>query len=271
MKSSYSLNGKIEDKYQILLYHDKLTIDNPDKYWPSRINYYDWFNTVIHIIKSTFPIPHKIKIGDFACAQANLGLLLGEMGYHVFCIDINPLFIEYSKIKYEKGNVRDITKLDFPSNSLDVAIVTEFIEHCAYPEDVIKKIMNYVRPEGILIVTTPNGSRLKTKVLSFKQVKNRELRAAFIDKQFGPDGKDHLFLFSLDDLRYIVPYNSKIIQSGYTGGTLLINKYTYKFYKLFPIKFIEFAVRLLSKTPILNKKTFNGIYAVLKKGRSSKN
>lgn len=267
MKNSYDLEGQLDTKYHEILDYDKKEIDNPNKYHPMRLLYLNRIRTIISIIKRRFPIPEQIIIGDFACAQGNMSLILAELGYKVFAIDIKPTYIEYSKMKYEEGEIEwivcNVDHLGFPENMLDVAILGELIEHCAYPEEIIEKVLKHVRPGGLLILTTPNGARIKTRLPTFKQVFLKEARRMFEERQFGPAGEDHLFLFKLEEIEYIVPKNVKIIDKGYLGGTILVNKYSQHFLELFPIQLVESVIRALSRIPVINRKTYTNIYAIL--------
>ena len=269
MKNSYDLERQLGDKYRTLLDYDKEEIDNPNKYHRVRLRYLDRIRPVISIIKREFPIPDQVKIGDFACAQGNTSLILAELGYQVFAVDIDQTAIEYSKEKYEKGKIKwfagNIKNLYLPDNILNAAIAGELIEHCAYPEEIVEIILKYVRPGGLLILTTPNGSRINTDMPTFNQVFQKESRKRFETKQFGPGGKDHLFLFTLKEIKHIVPAGAKILESGYIGGTILINKYSQFFFKIFPIWLVEHGIRMLSGIPIINMKTFHNIYIILKK------
>jgi len=92
--------------------------------------------------------------------------------------------------------------------------VGELIEHCAYPEKIIEKILEHIRPGGLLILTTPNGARarIKAKLPTFKEVLIREQREIFEERQFGPNGRHHLFSFNLEEIKYIVPRNAKLVK-----------------------------------------------------------
>jgi 2-polyprenyl-3-methyl-5-hydroxy-6-metoxy-1,4-benzoquinol methylase len=269
MKNSYDLERQIDAKYQSILDYDKKEIDNPDKYHPSRLHYLDRIRTILSIVQRKFPVPDQVKIGDFACAQGNVALLLAEIGYKVVAIDINNTYIEYSKKKYEKGDISwmvgNVDNLGLSQNSFDIAIVGELIEHCAYPEEIIEKVLSCVKPGGYLILTTPNGALIKTKLPTFRQVRAKEARRLLMERQFGPSGEDHLFLFRLEEIDYIVPKKARIMELGYLGGSILVNKYSYHFLKLFPIRLVDYFIRSLSKVPLINKKTFINIYAILVK------
>ncbi len=184
-----------------------------------------------------------------------MGLKLAEDGYKVFSFDINPSFLAYSKMKYEKGNIPwlagNIETLDFPRGSLDVAIAGEIVEHCAYPEDILGKILEFVKPGGILIVTTPNGARILNPLPTFGQVAGKDdASVRFETVQAG--GEDHLFLFKLDELAMIVPDNSEIIEKGYLGGTVLYNKINQTLFRLLPPGFVGKVIRLSASVPLVN-------------------
>lgn len=268
MKSCFEIEKFLDEIYDGILSFDKIEIDNPDRYHPKRISYFDRLGKIISVIQKRFPNPNQVKIGDFACAQSNLSLILAELGYHVFAIDINPIFIEYSKMKYEKGKIEwivgNINELDFPASSLDIVLAEEFIEHCAYPEEIIEKIFNFIRPGGFLILTTPNGARLKTTLPTFKQVFKKEQRKMFEGKQFLPSGEHHLFLFKLEEIGCVLPKEAKIIEKGYLGGTIVINKLL-SLLRFFPIRVVELVIEVSRKMPVINRMTFNNIYIIVRK------
>ncbi|MBF0288822.1 MAG: methyltransferase domain-containing protein [SAR324 cluster bacterium] len=269
MKSAQILQATLEEKYKQLLQYDKREIDNPDLHDNVRVNYWNRLNLIISTVQKYFKNPGNVQIGDFACAQGNASLLLAELGYIVFAIDINESFISYAKHKYEKGQitwiVSNIEELDLPKESLDMAIAGELVEHCAHPDEILSKIMSFLRPGGLLIITTPNGSSLKNNRPTFSQFSKKSSRKSLENRQFGPDGEDHLFLFTAEELPMIVPQNSVIIESGYDGGTFLINKYSRHFFKLLPIAYMEQSVRFLSRVPLVNQWTYHNIYAVIQK------
>lgn len=226
-------------------------------------------NGIIAIVRKAFMSPAEVKIGDFGAAQGNMSLLLAEAGYKVCAFDINPSFIAYSKKKYEKGDIEwldgNIETLDFPLDSLDVAIAGEIIEHCAYPEDILAKILTFVKPEGILIITTPNGSRILNRLPTFQQVSDKDERKVFVSRQFRPAGEDHLFLFRLEELDMIIPPGAQIIEKGYLGGTILYNEIDQALFRLLPARTVEKLIRFFSLVPFVNRFTYHNIFAVVKK------
>jgi 2-polyprenyl-3-methyl-5-hydroxy-6-metoxy-1,4-benzoquinol methylase len=138
------------------------------------------------------------RVGDFACAQGNFGLLLAEKGYDVTAVDINKEFLEYAKKKYTHGKfeTRLANLMDFRAETpFDCVLAGEVIEHVARPDLLLASAAANLNPGGILIVTTPNGNVYSANLPTFSQVKDFD---ALIPKQF--HWGDHLFLYTLEEL-----------------------------------------------------------------------
>jgi 2-polyprenyl-3-methyl-5-hydroxy-6-metoxy-1,4-benzoquinol methylase len=269
VRNTYDIREPLDENQKRLAAFDRIEIDCRDRHSFTRLNYLDRMNAISGIVKRAYNAPAGIRIGDFAAAQGNMGLKLAEDGYQVFSFDINPSYIAYSKMKYEKGDITwlagNIETLDFPRGSLDVAIAGEIVEHCAYPEDILARILEFVKPGGILIVTTPNGARILNPLPTFGEVAGKDDRRVFVSRQFRPAGEDHLFLFKLDELAMIVPDNMEIIQKGYMGGTVLYNKLNQVIFRLLPVRLLERIISLSASIPLVNSRTCHNIYTVLRK------
>jgi len=145
------------------------------------------------------------RLLDLGCAQGNTALLLAETGWEAWAVDLRPEFLVYAGLKHERGVfvrvAANATELPFPDSCFDLVVWGEMIEHVAYPEQILKQIQRVVRPNGHLLLTTPNGQRLRTGLPTFSKVKDRE---ALQNHQFKPDSDGHLFLFSRDELEQLL-------------------------------------------------------------------
>lgn len=275
MKDVYQLEKVIDEsllkRVGELLQNDKLEIDNRNRHHQSRINYYDRLGKVLSTIHRYVKTDSSIHIGDFGCAQGNLALLLAESGFRVTAVDRNSDFISYAKYKYEFGRVNwlcvgiEEMESEMEPQSLHFAVVGELIEHCAYPEDILSIIANFVRPGGYMMVTTPNGSSLCSKVPPFSLFKSRESRAVLQRRQFGHSGSSHLFHFKLKDIASITPPGFEIVEEGYLGGSVLIDLYLAWPFLLLPPTFLEMFVRAFCNIPIAGRLSCNNIYTLMVK------
>jgi len=103
---------------------------------------------------------NKINILDIGCGVGNLTYPLAKLGHEVVGIDNDEgLIIQcIGNNHYQNAFflVRDAQKLD-GFGQFDVVICIEVLEHTANPKQVVEGINKVLKPNGILILTVPNG------------------------------------------------------------------------------------------------------------------
>lgn len=266
MKKSSELEKALQGRFATLVRNDQREIDNPDPYKPACRNYMDRIDKVISLIQERVPLGGQVA--EIGCAQGNMSLLLAEGGYKVQAIDLNPEFLEYSRMKYEKGELEwvhsDLENLN-PEMRFDAVILAEIIEHCAWPEKVIQTAVEHLRPGGLLIVTTPNAEKLREHLPTFSSFNGEEKRRELEKMQFGPAGEDHLFLFTMREMTSLVPPGAELVDKGYLGGSLAFNSRTHLLFKLLPLWLYRRLIRWTAHIPLVNRFSFHNIYMVLEK------
>jgi 2-polyprenyl-3-methyl-5-hydroxy-6-metoxy-1,4-benzoquinol methylase len=266
MKNSFILAKTLPGQFARLLETDQREIDNPDPYKPACRNYLDRIETVVGLVKKM--APPNAEVAEIGSAQGNMSLLLAEQGFQARAIDINPMFLDYSKLKYERGSITwlhsNLEDLN-PSLLFDAVILGEIIEHCAWPEKVIIGAVNHLKPEGLLIVTTPNAEKINEHLPTFSSFADEAKRRELEKLQFGPDGENHLFLFTLKEMKSLVPAGTKLVDWGYLGGSLALNSRTHHLFRFLPLKLYGHMIRWMSRIPILNRFSFHNIYMVIQK------
>jgi len=196
-----------------------------------------------------------------------ISLILAEQGYDVVAIDIDVDYLKYAKLKHEHG------KIDFVASNaenipfkikFDVIILGEILEHVAYPERIIDQCKRLLNDNGIIIITTPNGRFILKDVFitgnnnlsyrylpTFFKIKNRK---SLMEMQHGHGVKEHLFLFTNAELKYILVENFKFkvlnfdyIQSLFTNPTPFFSICS-KFLSLNELKQLDLCI---SKIPFI--------------------
>ena len=267
MKKIYDIDLNIlKGKYSKIAQYDAIEIDNSNEYSINKIAYLNRLNKLAGLIDLLTERKGPSNVLDIGCAQGNLSLLLAEKGYIVDALDLRPEYIEYSKLKYEKGDIRwlNVNIMEFiPGKQYDFVILGEILEHCAYPERILEKAVSLLRIGGHLIATTPNGRFVKEKLPRFKDVSDD--RASLEKRQYGPEGKDHLFLFTLKELTRLVSSYGTVVGAGYLGS-YLVNRASIKGLKVFlsPAR-VQKLISLFESIPILNRLFSQGLYAVARK------
>lgn len=102
------------------------------------------------------------KVLDAACGEGYGSKILAEAAKSVIGLDISEEAVKDANIKY--GNEKlsyingSIQKLPFEEDSFDVIVSFETIEHVneKCQQDFLREIMRVLKPDGTLIMSTPN-------------------------------------------------------------------------------------------------------------------
>jgi ubiquinone/menaquinone biosynthesis C-methylase UbiE len=98
---------------------------------------------------------------DIASGEGYGSALLAKVAESVVGVDIDPASIEYSEAHYhERQNLKFLTgccdSIPLPDNSVDVVTSFETIEHHDKHEEMMQEMKRVLKPNGILIISSPN-------------------------------------------------------------------------------------------------------------------
>ena len=163
----------------------------------------DFFSTkedyVIHLMhlsdyQRAQTIVSEKSVLDLGCNSGYGTNLLGEKATKIIGVDVSPLAIETAKSKYKKTNLTfqlvDGIRLPFDDATFDAVTSFQVIEHLVDYEIYFSEIKRVLRPNGVLILTTPNAEirvRLGQKpwnrfhVHEFRIAELRELLTKYFD------------------------------------------------------------------------------------------
>lgn len=97
----------------------------------------------------------------------------------------------------------DVRKLPFEDGEADEIYSSHLIEHFDFREafDVLKEWQRVLKPEGILIIETPDFEASCKKFLEIGEQKRVEMYSHFFAKPW-VDGETHKFLYTEGQLRW---------------------------------------------------------------------
>lgn len=262
MKSAATLEPAEVAPYESIRRYDLREIDNADVYAIERIMYTNRLGRIVGLVNKLIAPPAVVI--DWGCAQGNASLLLAELGYSVVSIDLRREFLEYAKLKYEKGRVRwvvgNMEMSCLKSQTADVVLLCEVLEHCAYPEDILAKAGEGLKSGGFLVATTPNGKYIRNKLPTFEVIRAGD-RREISERQFGPDGPDHLFALTLKEMRALPGGGLRPLIWGYLGSAVANVRWQRLLRKL-PVEWIYALIRLGEGMNCLNAILSPGLYCV---------
>lgn len=136
------------------------------------------------------------KILDLGCGTGDTLVLLKEMGWDVYGMDIDEKAILTGRKRGLKnlklGTYRDLDK--YPDNYFDAIRLYHVIEHLDDPKLCLSLLWKKLKKGGELIMGTPNRDSLVSKV--------------FKSYWYNLDPPRHLFIFSPRTLRRLVEKNN---------------------------------------------------------------
>jgi len=117
-----------------------------------------WINEELENFMREKAVPKKnIKILDVGCGTGDMITKpLALTGYSITGIDTDKESIKHAKIEPQNAEFLAGT-LESIDKKYDVIICSEVLEHLSTPETLLEEINERVKPNGIILLTTPNG------------------------------------------------------------------------------------------------------------------
>lgn len=199
--------------------YDLREIDAPDPRGHFSLKYLARLQAAIKAVQGHVPAGGRVL--EVGCAQANASLLLAEAGYLAVALDLMPDALTYARRKHEYGAYVGVCgsaeALPVRSGSFDAVLVGELLEHCARPGRILATLAQALCPGGVVVITTPNGGRMGAGDPTYSQVDPESVEG----RQFGPGGEDHLFAFTLPELKGVVrEAGLTVLQASRCGSSL---------------------------------------------------
>jgi SAM-dependent methyltransferase len=122
-----------------------------------------------HLVRYRFATPFSGgSVLDVGCGTGYGTAILSEAADLAIGVDCDPETIRYANQTYHRGNLEfvlaDCRDLPFRTQSFELAVFFEVIEHIREQDQSLGEIRRVLSPEGILILSTPNALR-STKVI----------------------------------------------------------------------------------------------------------
>lgn len=164
-------------------------------------------------------IPARSRVLDVGCGNGVISRHLGQFGYEVLGIDISQKTIDVARSKNRLPNVRfeavSAEALTAQGQQYDAVICSEVLEHLHQPGLLLRTIYASLKPDGVLIVTVPNGkgprevcvtrpmlkARNNPRIWGFVNRVKKALGFKGTTVQSQADNLDHVQFFTTKDLQ----------------------------------------------------------------------
>jgi len=102
------------------------------------------------------------KVLDIPAGTGALSHKLKEMGFDVYCCDINEDHFELTELPFKKGDMNK--RLPYDRDSFDYVICLEGIEHTENPFNAMREFARVIRKGGKLILSFPNYLNIEKRI-----------------------------------------------------------------------------------------------------------
>jgi SAM-dependent methyltransferase len=160
----------------------------------------------LHLKRYEFARPYCVarRVLDAGCGVGYGSAFLGEFATSVVGVDVSEEAIDYARARYGGGNVEfavgDLERLERRDGEFDAVVAFEVIEHLRHPELFVAEARRLLKPDGVLVVSTPRADR-----------GDERPENPFHEREFAPDEFERLLRESFG---HVEVYGQRRLQTG---------------------------------------------------------
>lgn len=108
------------------------------------------------------------RLLDIGCATGFFLVEAQKAGFEVYGLEVSPYALQVARKKFGTSRIYqgDFITINYPENFYDCITMFDVLEHFRDPFAVISKVKHILKPNGFLIITTPNTDSLWHTLMS---------------------------------------------------------------------------------------------------------
>jgi len=147
----------------------------------------------------------KGKILDLGCAMGFFLEVAENHGWTPYGIEISNYAGNIAKERFrDKIFNGTLNEVSFPDNFFDIITMWDYLEHILNPLQELSRIRQFLKKDGLLILSTPDADSLSHKI--------------FKDRWMGYKDQEHLYYFSEKNVRILLEQSGfKVLKKEKVG------------------------------------------------------
>jgi 2-polyprenyl-3-methyl-5-hydroxy-6-metoxy-1,4-benzoquinol methylase len=135
-------------------YYEQHPLD-AETHWRENVRDYPRYELpLMERLWAGFAPPAGARVAEIGCGHGSLLTLLGERGYRARGVEVSPAAVAFCR---SKGlDVREGFDFGDEKAAYDVAASFQVIEHVLDPRAFVRRMVELVRPGGLVVITTEN-------------------------------------------------------------------------------------------------------------------
>jgi len=119
----------------------------------------------LDMLKQTMPDGAGAHLLSIGCCTGEIEVLFKEMGFLVYGVDGSPVALKEARRRGVITKCADISNgLPYADASFEYVFAGEIIEHLMHTRAFLEEVHRVLKPQGVVIITTPNLARLEDRV-----------------------------------------------------------------------------------------------------------
>ncbi|MTJ07911.1 bifunctional 2-polyprenyl-6-hydroxyphenol methylase/3-demethylubiquinol 3-O-methyltransferase UbiG [Anabaena sp. UHCC 0204] len=111
-----------------------------------------------------------LRILDIGCGNGSFSNFIAQNGYEVVGLEESASGVKFATqsfpdCQFIQGSIYNIPYTEL-GDKFDIIISCEVIEHLFYPKELVRNIKKCLKPNGLLIITTPYNGYLKNLIIA---------------------------------------------------------------------------------------------------------
>ncbi len=145
----------------------------PENYW--RPGYFkidpNYFNKEIIIAKRLLHFKDGMKALDIGAGLGKGMLSMKKAGFEVYGVEASRSFYNRarSELKFDSSRLKlgMVEEMEYEKESFDFITFSAVFEHLYHPAQILQKVMQWLKPGGIIHIEVPSSRHLLAKIYNF--------------------------------------------------------------------------------------------------------